>query len=253
MARKWTEDEEVLALGLYCRTPFGKISASNPSIKALASMMNRTPASVSMKMCNFARFDPALQARGVSGLSNGSRLDEIVWNKYISNIEKLEEKNKEILSTYGAHEYASGETLILPAGENVERTVQTRKNQRFFREVILASYENTCCITGISIPALLNASHIKPWRNSDPLMERTNPQNGLCLNALHDKAFDLGFITVDQDYRIVLSKQLKEMYRVEVIQEYFAKYDGVQIQLPHRFLPSKEFLSYHNQYIFESY
>ena len=46
--------------------------------------------------------------------------------------------------------------------------------------------------SGLAVPELLVASHIKPWKDSDSKTERTNPMNGLTLNALHDKRFDNG-------------------------------------------------------------
>lgn len=251
MANKWTRDEEVLAFALYCKVPFGKIHAHNPSIKALASMLGRTPASVSMKMCNFARFDPLLQSRGITGLKNGSRLDAEVWFEFSANLELLEMRSKEVFQKFGIQENHIDEALLLPAGEEVEQVVHSRVNQSFFRQVVLLSYRNTCCITGIAIPELLNASHIKPWKVSDPLTERTNPQNGLCLNALHDRAFDRGLITLDSDYKVILSKQIRDFFNSNEIREYFIKYEGKCIRLPYRFLPSKEFLAFHNEYIFE--
>lgn len=250
MARQWTKDEEILVFALYCRVPFGKIHAHNHSIKALAALLNRSPGSVSMKMCNFARFDPALQSRGVIGLRNGSRLDKEVWDEFSSNLEFLEMRSSEALQIFDMQEDAA-ERLVLPIGGETERTVHIRQNQGFFRQTVLQSYENACCITGIAVPALLNASHIKPWKYSDPLTERTNPQNGLCLNALHDRAFDRGLITVDQDYRIVLSKQIKEAYPLDTAQEYFIRYEGSRIRLPYRFHPNKEFLAFHNENVFE--
>lgn len=251
MARNWTKNEEILAFSLYCKMPFGQIHARNHSVISLAKILDRSPASVSMKMCNFARFDPALQSRGVRGLSNGSRLDEEVWAEFSANLELLENQSKRIFQELDIHEDAIDSVLALPPGETVERNVHTRSNQQFFRQTVLLSYRSACCITGIGIPALLNASHIKPWKDSDLLTERTNPQNGLCLNALHDRAFDRGLITLDSDYQVVLSNQIKEIYPSDVIREFFLKYDGKSIQLPDRFLPSKEFLAFHNEHIFE--
>ena len=250
MARRWTRNEEILAFELYCRTPFGKIHAGNRTIIELSALLGRTPGSVSMKMCNFARFDSALHSRGISGLSNGSYLDEEVWIEFSTNLEALELASEAILKELGAQSIRPDEEVSLPIGASIERIVNTRANQSFFRRTVLLSYENTCCITGIAIPELLNAGHIKPWRDSNPTTERTNPQNGLCLNALHDKAFDKGLITIDTEYRIILSSKLKDIYASEVVKEYFGRYEGVQIRLPYRFPPSKEFLMYHNDHIF---
>jgi len=54
-----------------------------------------------------------------------------------------------------------------------------------------------------SIPELLIASHIIPWARDDK--NRMNPANGLCLNALHDKAFDKGLITITPDFVVRIS------------------------------------------------
>jgi hypothetical protein len=44
-------------------------------------------------------------------------------------------------------------------------------------------------LTGVSIPELLIASHIKPWRKSDDVA-RLDPMNGLLLVSHADKLFD---------------------------------------------------------------
>ena len=65
--------------------------------------------------------------------------------------------------------------LPLPAGKTRTANVQTRVNQGFFRSVVISAYNGKCCITGLNMPSLLIASHIKPWSDSDPETERTNP------------------------------------------------------------------------------
>lgn len=61
--------------------------------------------------------------------------------------------------------------------ERVEQ-VRTRVNQDYFRNVLLSNYGGTCCLTGIDIPTLLTASHIKPWAAATP-SERLMSSNGL--------------------------------------------------------------------------
>lgn len=95
------------------------------------------------------------------------------------------------------------------------------------------------------------ASHIKPWSVSNIKTERTNPSNGLCLNAMHDKAFDRGLITIDKNYRIVNSRYIKDAVMDEKTREWFAFYNGKEIILPDKFLPGKEFIQYHNDVIFK--
>lgn len=67
---------------------------------------------------------------------------------------------------------------------------------------MLSAYNNTCAITKIKINEFLVASHIKPWAKDQN--NRLNPHNGICLNSIHDKAFDRGLITIDKDYNIVI-------------------------------------------------
>lgn len=61
----WTREETLLAFDLYCGVPFGKIHASNPEIIELARIIDRTPASLAMKMCNLASIDPVQRERGI--------------------------------------------------------------------------------------------------------------------------------------------------------------------------------------------
>jgi putative restriction endonuclease len=131
-----------------------------------------------------------------------------------------------------------------------EKVVQTktRIGQNFFRKSILVSYNSTCCITGLDIPELLRASHIKPWADSEP-EEKVSPQNGLLLNSLHDSAFDKGLITINFDYEIVISEKIKQSENPAAV-EYLQKFSGVKINLPSRFFPKKEFIEYHNDVIF---
>ena len=51
----WSHDETILALGLYFQMPFGKIHSRSFEVRRLAKLMNRYPASLSMKMCDFYR------------------------------------------------------------------------------------------------------------------------------------------------------------------------------------------------------
>ena len=66
---------------------------------------------------------------------------------------------------------------------------------------------------------------------------------------MHDKAFDKGLITITTEYKVKLSARLKENQNPAIV-EFFRGTNGKQIELPSKFLPSKDFLDYHNQYIF---
>lgn len=254
--KDWTKNEAMLAFELYCRTPNGKIGASNQEIVELANMIGRSPSSVSMKMSNFSSVDPSKIELGLRGLPHGSRIDKEIFDEFCTNIGELrfqcEKIFQELKTPHMNSKYTfSEESLGFPAGKEIEIEARQRVGQHYFRKAILSSYNQKCCITGISIPELLIASHIKPWRASNEINERTNPCNGLCLNALHDKAFDEGLITITKEYRIIVSQKLKARHIDESTVNWIVHYDGQLIQLPKRFFPDKKFIEYHNDCIFE--
>ena len=98
------------------------------------------------------------------------------------------------------------------------------------------------------MPALLVASHIVPWRHDSA--NRVNPRNGLLLSALHDKAFDSGFITIRDDMTVQVSRK-PNVINDQFFSESIEYYDGKSISLPEKFSPGREFLSYHRECIFE--
>jgi putative restriction endonuclease len=74
---------------------------------------------------------------------------------------------------------------------------------------------------------------------------RLNPQNGLCLSALHDKAYDIGLLTVLPDYTVRVSAQLKQAKVDSFTREALVAFDGRAIAMPERFKPHAEFLESH--------
>ena len=95
---------------------------------------------------------------------------------------------------------------------------------------------------------MLVASHIVPWSKDEK--NRLNLHNGLCLNLLHDKAFDRGLITITEDYKIKLSSAIIDYKDDEAIEKFFMPYNDHSIFLPKKFLPDKYFLRYHYENIF---
>lgn len=210
--RLWTREELILAINLYCKLPFGKLHKGNTEIIRLSKIIQRTPSSVAFKLSNFASLDPSLQARGIKGASNTSRLDKEIWDEFYLNWEDAAFESEKLLanfekSTFGENDIDVQFTPI--EGKERERLIKVRVNQSFFRKTILASYNYTCCITGINQPELLIAGHIKPWSSDDK--NRLNPRNGLAMNNLHDKAFENGLFTISPNYKILISNELKKI------------------------------------------
>jgi len=255
MSKKlWSEEETLLAFLLYCKIPFAKTVKTTPEVIELATLINRSPSAVAMKLGNFGRFDPELQKRGIKGLSNASKQDRHIWERFERDGESLVFEAEKLLSRRkGIKLEASSEEITnIPIGSSIEKTIKSRIGQQFFRESILSSYGSKCCITGISIPSLLVASHIKPWSVSNPETERVNPANGLLLNAFHDKAFDKGLITINKSFEIVISDTVPQTISESMDIDWLREFSGKGIKLPDKFLPDANFIEYHNDYIFLS-
>ena len=211
----WSRDELIAAFNLYCKIPFGRIHNRNPEILELADLIGRTASAVSWKLANFARLDPTLQSRGIAGASHGSKGEQEIWDEFNQDWDKLSFESEQVLarlSGKSVEEMANIDVSDLPHGKERETTVRVRVNQGFFRSSVLAAYSNRCCITGLAIPELLNASHIVPW--SVDIRNRVNPRNGLCLNVLHDRAFDKGLLTITPDCNVKLSSSVKKLHEL---------------------------------------
>ncbi|VVS92158.1 HNH endonuclease [Desulfoluna spongiiphila] len=237
-SQPWTRNELILAINLYCKIPFGTIHIRNPKIIELATLLGRTPGSVSYKLANFASIDPTLDRKGAA---HTSKLDRDVWAEFFNNWEEMayeSESQMAALKKEPLHD-ADGNGIYPDnhVGDDALRLVKTRVNQQFFRHMILSTYDNRCCITGLSVPDLLVASHIVPWAQDKK--NRLNPSNGLCLNALHDKAFDRHLISLSDDFKVMVSPRLKEYREVtdDAGYRFLMESEGKEIRLPRRFLP----------------
>ena len=121
--------------------------------------------------------------------------------------------------------------------------IQARVGQGSFRKALIEKYHGTCLITGINLPKLLVASHIKPWSVSSNA-ERLSVDNGLLLSATYDRLFDSGLITFDKSGKIYISSLVCDdnMARLRLTRD--VRYD---------IMPStamREFLEYHNDFLF---
>jgi putative restriction endonuclease len=233
----------MLAYRLYCELPFGKMHKGNPRVVEMARRLDRSPSSIALRLVNFAHLDPAERARGVSGMGNVSALDREVVTTFANDWDAA------VAQTSQQWDVASeAETPSAIETRETEGTasVKVRLTQGFFRRAVLAAYDSTCCVCGISTARLLVASHLVPWAAAPA--HRTNPRNGLTLCALHDRAFDTGLLTVTPSYVIRISDQLQA--DVPVARAAFADVSGSQIRRPTRFTPAAEFLTFHNKSIF---
>jgi putative restriction endonuclease len=138
-------------------------------------------------------------------------------------------------------------SINTPEGKSKLKEVQVRQNQHIFRKMILSIYQGQCCLTGLPVQEVLRASHISAW--SKDKKNRMNPENGLCLSATYDAAFDRHLISFDEDYRLIFASSLKEHYTNEAFKEHFQKLHGRKIAMPIKFLPSQELLAQHREHL----
>ena len=96
--RLWTRDELILAFNLYLKITFGKTHSRNPKIIELASLIDRTPSSIVMRLGNFASIDPFHINRGISGLKNGMNQVQPIWDEFFHNQEELIFLSEQILA-----------------------------------------------------------------------------------------------------------------------------------------------------------
>lgn len=252
----WTREQILVAINLYCQIPFGRLHKGNPIIIKTAKLIGRTPDALAMKLTNLASLDPAITETGRKGLDGSSNLDKTIWAEFEENPDVIGYESQLLVDALAKQDQSveplSSETepeSLLPSyyAESTTARTQIRVKQSFFRKAVLSSYENRCCITGLADPRLLIASHIVPWSKDEH--NRLNPANGLCLSALHDKAYDRGLITVTADFEIRVSGQLQGQTS-QLAQNYLLNLTGKKIDLPKKFIPNRDFLAYHAENIF---
>ena len=245
----WTRPETLAALHVYFQLPFGQLHRTQPKIKQLADWIGRTANSVALKLVNFASLDPQVIASGRKGMGNASSLDKTIWQELQVSFDPVAlEAAAEYEKLATGHGIDPDKELIdeleaFEEGKTKTANVQVRVNQARFRKAVLTSYDATCCISGLRHEKLVIASHIVPW--SQDTKNRLNPQNGLCLSALHDRAYDQGLITVMPDFTVRVSKALKASKPDKYMAMSLVTIDGMAITLPERFRPAPEFLTFH--------
>jgi len=252
-SNRWNKEQVKLAFHLYCQIPFGKIDSRNKKIISLAQIIGRTPSAVAMKMLNLSSLDPAITNTGRSGLGNASSIDREIWAEFHADWERLALESELLRQQFQNdtdEKIESENSELIPedfTGETRRILVEQRIKQSFFRRAVISSYRGRCCMSGLSEPKLLVASHILPWRIDKK--NRLNPSNGLCLSAIHDKAFDQGFITLSDHFEILVCDTLKHR-NDPFIRDIILPLEGKVIELPERFIPEKAFLTHHRNEIF---
>lgn len=245
----WNREELILAFELYCRIPFQRTKATDSRVKELAALLHRTPASVARKLGNFGAFDPQLAARNISGLTHGSKLDKAIWEEFHADWNGLIVRAHDL-----RREREPGrrepEVLTAPTGPSEKIvTVKQRLHQAFFRDAVISSYNNRCCVTGLLLVECLVAGHIVPWSVDEH--RRADPTNGVCMSATFDRLFDSGLVTIEDNLTLCVSKRVRGL-KDQAVADLVAARHGQKIIPPARFYPDPVCLRWHRDNVFDA-
>ena len=128
-------------------------------------------------------------------------------------------------------------SVFLVNTSSTELTTQTkiRINQSVLRKYVLNNYRHQCALCEINKPDLLICSHIKPWAIDTE--NRLNPSNAICFCVLHDRLFDRGYFSLDENYQIIFSSKADSSIKQLLF--------GMKFKTPTKNPPDPLFLKYH--------
>lgn len=137
------------------------------------------------------------------------------------------------------------EEVLASEEQNIEETRGASLfNSDSFRDFVLLAYGYKCAITGkvIGYKNLLNleAAHIQPKAQAGTFL----PCNGIALCRDMHWAFDKGFITLSDDFKIIVHKEMQN----SILMEYADK--KIFTPVDPYFQPEKKFLKHHRENIF---
>lgn len=142
----------------------------------------------------------------------------------------LSQCDDELLALILDNEVTHNPTLIQDTIHTSEilHQVRQRIGQSGFSKAVKKNYHYKCCFPDCKIkdPKFLIGSHIARWVDNPE--KRGNTSNGLCFCPLHDKAFEVGYFSLDDEFCIILSRNL-EVQTSELFLEYIKPYEHRKI------------------------
>jgi hypothetical protein len=127
-------------------------------------------------------------------------------------------------------------------GESVECIGTRRIGHSKFSKHVKSNYSYSCAVCGIKEVEFLVSSHISPW--CEDFNNRLNPSNGICLCSMHDKAFEHGFIGIDDNFCVLVTGLLDKS---SLLYNELKRFEGTKIFLPSNFPPDKSLLAKHRE------
>ncbi len=245
---RWSEKETLFLFKVFLTEPRKDLQTGSPRLETLSkAITGRTSDAIHLKLeeirCNAPGYtDYGRKPRNTSKIVIG--IWESLANDYDATIKRIYDAELQ-----GPDGKVDTKTFLLDEispGIDVPYESTRREGQQMFRRLVAENYERKCCITGISTPELLVASHIKPWADSSPT-ERTDPRNGLYLNRLHDGLFDRLLMTLDEDMRIVYSDDVRKNNSEEIFESFFGKSENHRLRSASKYEPDETLIAYHRE------
>lgn len=137
------------------------------------------------------------------------------------------------------------QTAKLPQSTEAERWVVQRVGQDLFRKALLDYWQGRCCVSGLAVPSLLRASHIKPWAQCTTDDERLDVFNGLLLAPHIDALFDDGWITFSAQGNVLVSSALSQAARLQLGVSIDWRIEGLRNE-------HADYLAHHQKYVFRT-
>lgn len=127
-----------------------------------------------------------------------------------------------------------------------EQIILPRIGQGAFRIIVTETYHRRCSITGEKTLPVLEAAHVKPFADEGPNIK----QNGLLLRSDVHKLFDKGYITVNDDMKIEVSKRLNQDYgNGKVYYDYHGK-ELINLPDDKSDYPQRDYIRWHNEKVY---
>lgn len=251
--RIWTEEETLFLFKVFLTESPRGLGSGSPRILEIADMLSRTPGSIHRKLEDIRSNDPGYIASGRRA-TNAAQFVKDTWTALGDNHDVIVRMMNDAYLHFCEDSFEVGTILLdeINPGIDVPYESTRRSGQQMFRLLVAGNYDRRCCITGISTPELLVASHIKPWADSSPT-ERTDPRNGLYLNRLHDGLFDRYLMTLDEDLRIVYSDEVRENNDEDVFERFFGRSENARIRMPSKYEIDENLIAYHRERAYEKW
>lgn len=240
----WSRADIVIAYALYCITPLNQIKPTNKVIQQVAKIIPHSVSSIVMRMLNFKHIDP----KAGEGLGHVAKKDILVYEEFKHDWGALSIEAETLtgLALFDSTPLHGAKPL-----SSLTDHKRVSRERHFFKKAVLSAYNDTCYISGCTLPQMLIASHIKPYSECRSEEDRVSPDNGICLNTFYDKAFDSGLITITPSMTVHVSPLVTHRQNDDFTHKWLLNLDGSVLLPPPRFSPRRAFLEYHNDIIFK--